>query len=80
MKTFRPTELMNQIVGSGIWPNVGRIARIHPNSNPAMSVPPAVEIVSGMLPSLSTAAPTSAPIRMASDMEATSVTLVGRSI
>src|SRR5436305_11579207 len=52
MKTFRPTELMNQTVGEGIRPKVGRTERSQPKNRPEISAPPEVDNVSGTLPIL----------------------------
>ncbi|MNN03721.1 hypothetical protein D3C81_1164250 [compost metagenome] len=79
MNTFRPTEFMNQTVGSGMRPKVGWMARYQPKMMPAISAPPAVDSVSGMPDTFSTMAPIRAPAVIASDMKATSVTVVGRS-
>src|SRR3954471_20470045 len=45
MKTFRPTEFMNQTVGDGIRPKVGCTERNQPKNRPANSAPPAVDNV-----------------------------------
>ena len=50
MKTFNPTEFMNQSAGLGMRPNVGRMARYQPAMMPMMSAPPAVESVIGTPP------------------------------
>src|SRR6185295_12159322 len=52
MKTFRPTEFMNQTVGEGIRPKVGRTERSQPKNRPEISAPPEVDNVSGTLPIL----------------------------
>src|SRR5215813_2092383 len=52
MNTFRPTEFMNQTVGDGMRPNVGRTERSHPKNRPEINAPPAVDSVSGTLPIL----------------------------
>src|SRR5436190_3090422 len=52
MNTFRPTEFMNQTVGDGIRPNVGRTERSHPQNRPAIRATPEVDNVSGTLPIL----------------------------
>src|SRR6185312_7049378 len=52
MKTFRPTEFMNQTVGEGIRPKVGRTERSQPKKRPEISAPPEVDSVSGTLPTL----------------------------
>jgi hypothetical protein len=43
MKMLRPTEFMNQSVGVGMRPKLGRTERSHPPMMPAMSAPPAVD-------------------------------------
>ncbi|MNY62436.1 hypothetical protein D3C86_1992430 [compost metagenome] len=55
------------------------MARNQPNTIPAISAPPAVESVSGMPLMLTTIAPIKAPTVIASETNATSVTVVGRS-
>ena len=77
MKTFRPTEFMNQTVEGGMRPKVGWIERSQPKTRPEMSVPPAVDSVSGTLPTMKTSAPTSAPSAIAPPMKATSATVLG---
>src|SRR5579864_3013893 len=52
MNVFRPTEFMNQTVGEGIRPKVGRTERSQPKNRPEISAPPEVESVSGTLPTL----------------------------
>src|SRR5271169_498921 len=79
MNTFKPTEFMNQTVGSGMRPKVGWTARSQPNTIPAISAPPAVESVTGAAPILTTMAPISAPMTMAKPTNAMSATLLGRS-
>src|SRR3569623_2021329 len=49
MKTFRPTEFMNQTVGEGIRPKVGCTDRSQPKNRPDISAPPEVDSVSGTL-------------------------------
>src|SRR3954447_2361156 len=39
MKTLRPTEFMNQTVGEGMRPNIGRTERSHPKKRPAINAP-----------------------------------------
>ena len=43
MNTFKPTEFMNQTVGDGIRPNVGRTERSQPKKRPAINAPPEVD-------------------------------------
>ena len=62
MKMLRPTEFMNQMVGVGMRPKVGRTERSQPPMIPAMSAPPAVDSVSGTPPMLRTSEPNRAPI------------------
>src|SRR4051812_4557640 len=45
MKMLRPTEFMNQTVGDGMRPKVGRTERNQPKNRPENSAPPAVESV-----------------------------------
>src|SRR3954449_523883 len=52
MNTLRPTEFMNQTVGDGIRPNVGRTERSQPKNRPAINAPPEVDRVSGTVPTL----------------------------
>src|ERR1700759_4134715 len=52
MKTFKPTEFMNQTVGEGMRPKVGRTERSQPKKMTAISAPPEVDNVSGTLPTL----------------------------
>src|SRR5579871_5176642 len=52
MKTFRPTEFMNQTVGDGIRPKVGFTDRSQPKNRPEINAPPEVDRVSGTLPIL----------------------------
>ena len=52
MNMLRPTEFMNQTVGEGMRPKVGRTERSHPKNRPAINAPPEVESVSGMVPTL----------------------------
>src|ERR1700720_543881 len=52
MNTFRPTEFMNQTVGDGIRPKVGRTERSQPKKRPAINTPPEVESVIGTPPIL----------------------------
>ena len=40
MNTFRPTEFMNQTVGEGMRPKVGRTERSQPKNRPAINAPP----------------------------------------
>ena len=65
MKMLRPTEFMNQTVGVGMRPKVGRTERSQPPTMPAISAPPAVDSVSGTPPTLKTSEPISAPITIA---------------
>src|SRR6187551_1625064 len=46
MKTFKPTEFMNQSVGVGIRPNFGLTERSQPKNKPPISAPPDVDRVS----------------------------------
>ena len=62
MKMLRPTEFMNQMVGVGMRPKLGRTERSHPPMMPAMSAPPAVDSVSGTPAMLKTSEPIRAPI------------------
>ena len=43
MNTFRPTEFMNQTVGDGMRPKVGRTERSQPKNRPAIKAPPEVD-------------------------------------
>src|SRR5882672_720990 len=52
MNMLRPTEFMNQTVGDGIRPKVGRTERNQPKKRPAINTPPEVDSVSGTLPTL----------------------------
>src|SRR3981189_931858 len=52
MNMFSPTEFMNQTVGDGIPPKVGRTERSQPKKRPRNKTPPEVEGVSGTLPAL----------------------------
>ena len=79
MKMLSPTEFMNQTVGVGMRPNVGRTERNQPHTSPAISAPPAVESVIGTPPTFQTSAPISAPTVMPAPINATSATSVGRS-
>ena len=72
MKMLRPTEFMNQIVGIGMRPKVGRTERSHPPTIPATSAPPAVDSVRGTPPTWRTSAPISPPMTIAAPMNATS--------
>ena len=47
MNTFRPTLFMNQSVGAGMRPKVGRTPRSQPMMMPAISAPPEVDSVIG---------------------------------
>ena len=76
MNTFKPTEFMNQTVGDGMCPNVGRTERSQPKKRPAIKAPPEVESVSGTPPTLATSAPRRAPMVMAAPMNMTSATSV----
>src|SRR5205085_3520064 len=60
MKTLRPTEFMNQTVGEGMRPKVGRTERSQPKKSPEIRAPPEVDSVIGTVPTLYTIAPTSA--------------------
>src|SRR5215475_11986614 len=79
IKMFRPTEFMNQTVGDGMRPKVGRTDLNHPQTIPEMSAPPAVDNVSGIPATFHTSAPSSAPTAMPAPMNATSATSVARS-
>ena len=79
MKMLRPTEFMNQMVGVGMRPKLGRTDRSQPPMIPAMSAPPAVDSVSGTPPTLRTIEPNRAPITMNAPTNAMSVTSVARS-
>src|SRR5215213_10258511 len=52
MNTFKPTEFMNQTVGDGMRPNIGRTERSQPKKSPAIKAPPDVDNVSGTPPTL----------------------------
>src|SRR6187200_1469139 len=52
MKMLRPTEFMNQTVGDGMRPKVGRTERSQPKNRPENRAPPAVDRVIGMPPTL----------------------------
>src|SRR3977135_2461111 len=48
MNTFRPTLFMNQSVGAGMRPKVGRTPRSQPMMMPAINAPPEVDSVIGI--------------------------------
>src|SRR5215203_734761 len=76
MNTFRPTEFMNQTVGDGMRPNIGRTERSQPKKSPEIKAPPEVERVSGTPPTFATSEPSRAPMAMAAPMNITSATSV----